>query len=115
LFGEDVALQSDGKIVVVGSLDVLATVGGGTLRLYDVASSRQIGSSVPVSPLYPYAVFTADGRHVVAADAAATTWVVPVSLDAWQTRACAVANRNLTRAEWTEMEGLDTPYHDVCR
>ncbi len=87
----------------------------GDLVHENVATSRQIGSSVPVSPLYPYAVFTADGRYVVAADAAATTWVVQVLLDAWQTRARAVANLNLTRGEWTEMVGLDTPYHDVCR
>ena len=107
---DSVAWSPDGKTI--------ATSGGGDLRLYHVSSRRQIGLSTPLTkepPLgtSPYLIFSPDGRNVVASDFTARTWVVPVSLDQWQDRACSVANRNLTRTEWREFV-TGRPYERVC-
>ena len=45
--------------------------------------------------------------------AAGQTWVVPVTLRAWEAAACRIANRNLTPAEWNEfLRGR--PYRRFC-
>ncbi|MFQ5799364.1 MAG: WD40 repeat domain-containing protein, partial [Bacteroidota bacterium] len=36
-----------------------------------------------------------------------------VSLESWQARACSIANRNLTRAEWQQFLG-DESYRKTC-
>lgn len=99
-----VAWMPDGESIV--------SVGGETLRMYDVESRRQIGVSVPVSPLAPYVATTADGEAVVA-DYAGRAWVMPLSLPDWQERACTVANRNFTPDEWDEFV-VGRPHEDVC-
>jgi len=91
----------------------IATSGGETLRLYDPKTGRQIGSSVPASRLLPYVVFAPDGSKVVAADADAHVWVLPVALDAWEERACEVANRNFTPDEWDEFV-TGRAFEEVC-
>jgi WD40 repeat protein len=91
----------------------LATTGGETLRLYDVETRRQIGSSVPISRWFPYVHFTPDGREVVAADSAGRVWVLPATVADWTDRACALANRNLTQEEWGDIV-TDRPYEKVC-
>lgn len=48
-------------------------------------------------------VVNANGRHIV--------W--PIGVDALVARACAVAGRQLTAAEWAEAIP-DRPYQDVC-
>jgi len=41
------------------------------------------------------------------------TWIFPATLKAWEAHACAVANRNLTPAEWQEfVTGI--PYRQLC-
>jgi WD40 repeat protein len=91
----------------------LATSGGGTLRLYDVATQRQIGSSATADGPFPYVVFTADGRSVVASDATSKVWIWPSSIDAWMLRACTIANRQLTAEEWQEFLP-SLPYRSTC-
>jgi WD40 repeat protein len=90
----------------------IVSVGGETLRMYDVESRRQIGVSVPVSPFSPYVATTSAGEAVVA-DYAGRAWVMPLSLTDWQERACTVANRNFSRDEWDEFV-VGRPYEDVC-
>ena len=37
-----------------------------------------------------------------------------LSLESWQSRACRVANRDLTQDEWDQFVGSDTPYERTC-
>jgi WD40 repeat protein/DNA-binding SARP family transcriptional activator len=93
----------------------LVTAGNdGTVRLYDAGSGQQIGTSLPVGSDYPYATFSREGRMLVATDATGQVWLYPATAAGWETYACRLANRELTRSEWsTFVPGH--PYHQVCK
>ena len=57
--------------------------------------------------------FTGDGASVVAFDENGLGEVWPATLAAWQAHACAIAGRNLTRAEW-QLYVHGRPYEKVC-
>jgi WD40 repeat protein len=100
----------------------LVTAGNdGTVRLYDARSGRQIGTSLPVPGAdlsagpgtFLYATFSPDGRTIVATDTTGRVWLYPATAAGWETYACRLANRQLTRAEWsTFVPGH--PYQQVC-
>ena len=80
----------------------LATAGtDGTVRLWDVATRKPIGASLPGEDNVQASVaFLPGGREALAVydNGRATLWNLdPADL---QRRACAVAGRRLTRAEW---------------
>jgi hypothetical protein len=52
----------------------------------------------------------ASGIH----DRTVAVWEGDVSVDSWQRRACSLANRNLTQAEWDQYIGRDLPFQDTC-
>jgi WD40 repeat protein/class 3 adenylate cyclase len=106
--GNSVSWSPDGNTIAL-------TDNSNTLRLFDVATRSQVGPPFQLGPgqTYPYAAFTPDGKRVVASDDTGRTWVVPVTLGAWEAAACRIANRNLTRAEWKEfLPGR--PYRRFC-
>jgi WD40 repeat protein len=109
--GQSVAWSPDGQTLAL-------TDWGNTLRLFDAASRQEVGPPIPLEtrsdpPPYPYPTYTPDGRDVVVADDAGQVWVVPATLQEQEAAACAVANRNLTRAEWNEfVPGM--PYRQLC-
>jgi WD40 repeat protein len=93
----------------------LATAGSdGTLRLWDVASRRQIGLAFPGPPHWSTPTFDPAGDHLVAlySDGSAMVW--NVDPDHWKQRACTVASRTLTREEWQELLPYRR-YQPACR
>jgi WD40 repeat protein len=92
--------------------DVLAVASRGGITLWDVETQQRITELVAPSAPYELA-FSPDGLSL------ATTWydhsLIVWQLDprAWQRRACAIAGRNLTRAEWDQYVG-DEPYRRTC-
>jgi WD40 repeat protein len=92
---------------------MLATVDGEAI-LWDVASHKQIGAALPARSPGPHAVaFLPGGNQLAVASPSGSVQVWDVNPAAWRTRACAVAGRTLTRAEWDEfLPGR--PYQDVC-
>ena len=95
----------DGKMLATSGFD-------GTVILWDVDSRRTLGT-LPGSLGYTSARFTPDGRRLfkLFETGAAQRW--EVSPDAWSRHACAVAGRELTRAEWEEFVP-DQDYRRVC-
>jgi WD40 repeat protein/class 3 adenylate cyclase len=97
--GASVAWSPDGQTIAL-------TDWSNTLRLFDVASRGEIGPPFQVGTPFqndnPYAAFTPNGKKVVVSNDTGRTWVVPVTLEAWEAAACRIANRNLTTAEWNE-------------
>jgi len=109
-----VAWSSDGSRLVTGGND-------GTVRLYDARTGQQIGTSLPVPGAYLnggprsylYVTFSPDGRTIVATDTAGNVWLYPATAAGWEAHACRLANRELTRAEWSQfLPGH--PYRQVC-
>ena len=108
---DSVAWSPDGRTIAV-------TDWSNALRLFDVATRKEIGPPFQVQPAngantFPYATFTPDGSKVVVTDDTGRVWLFPASLKAWASAACRVANRNFTKAEWRQLVG-GRSYSKVC-
>jgi WD40 repeat protein len=103
-----VSFSGDGSTLASASLD-------GTVILYDVASHQPIGD--PLDAGYPGGVSTSpltpDGRELGAGYGDGHILIWDVDPASWQRRACALAGRNLTRAEWGQYLG-SRPYEATC-
>jgi WD40 repeat protein len=87
----------------------------GTIRLWDVASSRPIGTPLRGIPnVQVGVVFTRGGTHLVGVYDSGQGYSWYVRPSSWARHACAVAGRPLTRAEWEEaLPGRQ--YDPACR
>ena len=91
----DVAFSPDGRTLASGALD-------GNVRLFDLATQQPLGAPLRALPnrvVEPE--FTPDGAFLFAFtnEGQAYRWAArPAD---WARRACAVAGRSLTRAEWS--------------
>jgi WD40 repeat protein/DNA-binding SARP family transcriptional activator len=93
----------------------LATAAGdGTVRLWDVASLRQIGLALPGPERWSILGFDPGGDHLVALYDNGTALVWDVDPDHWKERACAVASRSLTREEWAALLPRQS-YQPACQ
>jgi WD40 repeat protein len=92
-----VSLSADGRTLATTSLD-------GTTRLWDVASGRTIGTPLPGVPDHPVSgAFVDNGRGLVTAYDNGRAYLWDVRPDSWARRACEIAGRTLTRAEWHDV------------
>jgi WD40 repeat protein len=95
-----------GQTLASGSMD-------GTIRLWDVNHHRQIGT-----PLTRYTgrinsiAYSQDGNWLGASGEGGVIIVWEAGLQSWNERACQIAGRNLTRAEWQQYMG--EPYRKTC-
>jgi WD40 repeat protein len=86
----------------------------GTVRLWDVASLRQVGLAFPAPETWSAVGFDPGGNHLVVLYENGTGLVWDVDPDRWKERACAVASRSLTRDEWEELLP-GRRYQPACR
>jgi WD40 repeat protein/DNA-binding SARP family transcriptional activator len=89
----------------------LAVSGNGRLQLFDVDSRRPIGA--PITGGGGSTGFLSDGKQVFAVSGDGTVLLWNVDPAAWEARACRIAHRNLTRAEWHDFLP-SLPYRKVC-
>jgi WD40 repeat protein len=89
----------------------LAVSGNGSLQLFDVQSRRPLGT--PVEGAGGSTSFLPDGKHLFAVSGDGTGLLWKVDPVAWEARACQIAHRNLSRAEWHDFLP-NRPYHKVC-
>jgi hypothetical protein len=104
----------------------LATVDDDKVRLWDLASMRQIGPALPRPEQqangaasggvnrFNLVEFDPSGNHLIALYqiGAAIVWDVDRTL--WERRACAVAGRPLTQNEWKQLLP-GRSYRPACR
>jgi WD40 repeat protein len=101
------SISPDSRTVATGSDD-------GTIRLYDLATKEPVGAPLPAVPNRPVVpLFTADGNYLLAITSTGQAYRWDVRPSAWAQRACAIAGRTLTRAEWNDaLPGR--PYAPAC-
>jgi DNA-binding SARP family transcriptional activator/WD40 repeat protein len=93
-----------------------ATTSGqdGTVKLWASSTLEQEGTALTTEQGAAATVaFEPGGKDLLVVDGHGNGFTWPTSLTAWEQRACTVAGRNLTRAEWTRyLPGQ--PYTQVC-
>jgi WD40 repeat protein/DNA-binding SARP family transcriptional activator len=89
-------LSPDGQMLATTSTD-------GTTRLWDVASHRPIGTALPGTANHDVtAAFVEGGSHVITVYDNGRAYSWDVRPRSWAQRACDIAGRTLTRAEWQD-------------
>jgi WD40 repeat protein/serine/threonine protein kinase/energy-coupling factor transporter ATP-binding protein EcfA2 len=102
-----VTFGPDGQILASGSWD-------GAIILWDVVTGRPLGQPLTGHQNRVSSVaFSPDGRWLASGSWDFTIGLWDVSLASWQTRACFVANRNLTSEEW-EQYFPNMGYSETC-
>jgi WD40 repeat protein len=96
----------DGGMLVTSSAD-------GKLRLWDVVTRTLIGAPLAGGNTGGSVHFFPDGKHVLGVFGSGVAIVWNIDPAAWKTKACSVAHRSLTHAEWTEFLGRRS-YRNVC-
>jgi WD40 repeat protein len=101
-----VAFTPDGSTIVTGGTD-------GTVRLWDSATLKQIGSNLPHDENIGTSAWVVrnDEIDVVSANGKLFRW--DLDPGSWAEQACLVANRTLTRSEWRSFLP-DLPYDPAC-
>jgi WD40 repeat protein len=95
----------------------------GTIRLWDLQSGQSIVLASHLVPVV-YLTFSPDGSQLAALNYSALSaesacaycsevWLWDFSVQSWVSRACHIANRNLTQDEWQQYVG-DIPYQRTC-
>jgi WD40 repeat protein/class 3 adenylate cyclase len=104
---ESLAFDPSGRILVSSGTD-------GTTRLIDVAGRVILGAALPGKDnVAEDAAFTPDGKRVIVMYVSGDGFAWDVTLAGWESQACAVAGRDLTRDEWDEFLP-ERSYERVC-
>jgi WD40 repeat protein len=100
----------------------------GATRLWDAGTGTAYGDELtgwkPASlftdlhlagPFLPIrSAFSPDGRFLAVGGIENRAMLWDLSLGTWKSRACGIASRNLTRAEWTKYMPLGSTYRRTC-
>ena len=105
-WGGDVAFAPDGS--------QFATVVAGQVRIHD-GRTGELQASVPLPAGVGEAglVYRPRGSELLVSSLDGDVWTLDTRLETWLDRACAIAGRNLTSAEW-EAWFPDRPYQVTC-
>jgi WD40 repeat protein len=87
---------------------------GGAVQLWDVRAGRPLGGTLPgIARRAVLLAFVRGGSALVTVQTDGTALVWDVRPRSWTRRACAIAGRPLTRAEWHDALP-DLPYSPAC-
>lgn len=96
----------DGRTLAVSGWESVAS-------LWDVATGTQIGPRFTAGSGWTSLDLSPDGRRLLMTAANGQGAVWDIDPESWKQRACAIANRTLTREEWEEfLPGR--PYEPAC-
>jgi WD40 repeat protein len=101
------AFSPDGRMLASGFRD-------GTVVVWDARQRRRLEELAGhTGPVYSVA-FGPDGTTLASGGCDGTVVLWDLRPDSWRQRACAIANRNLTQAEWDQFIGSEQPYRRTC-
>ena len=109
-FVTSVAFDPAGRTLATSASD-------GKVRLWDLASQRQIGRPLPgreAGSGTNVSAFDPSGNHLIAVYDSGAAFVWDMNLDDWKQQVCAVVGRSLSREEWTELLP-DRRYQPTCQ
>jgi WD40 repeat protein len=90
------SVSPDSRTLATGGID-------GMIRLYDLRTQQLLGAPLPAVPNRPVIPqFSPDGAYLFAVTNAGLAYRWDVRPSSWENRACAVAGRTLTWAEWRD-------------
>lgn len=93
---------------------VLVTLGSdGSVLRWDMDSRELLGPPLLTGAETETMSLSSDGASLLLGSFGSTAWRWGVDQTAWPERACRIANRNLSEAEWQQFMG-DRPYHKTC-
>ncbi|HLO28593.1 MAG TPA: WD40 repeat domain-containing protein [Anaerolineales bacterium] len=102
------AFSPDGNLLAVGAEAYkIFMYDSRTGQLFGQAFREHDGAVIAL-------LFTPDGRKLLSASSDDTVVIHDMDAANWQQRACRLANRNLTRAEWNQYIGNALPYQPIC-
>jgi WD40 repeat protein len=109
----------DGPVIALSfspdSTTMVTSSTDGTVELWDVPGRARVARVTPGEPGHRvFTWFDDDGTTVFAADDGGGIWSFPSDPDEWQQRACEIAGRNLTHAEWDDLFP-SRPYRATCQ
>ncbi len=86
----------------------------GTVKLWYTSTLAQPSLTMSTDPRSTSSLaFERDGTKLLAVDDAGSAYTWPMSLSTWEHDACAVAGRNLTSQEWSQLV-TGQPYAAIC-
>jgi len=103
----EMEFSPDGRILAVSGWEDVAS-------LWDAASGAQIGPRLTAGSRRTSLDLSPDGRSLLTTFGNGQGAVWDVDPESWAQRACALANRTLTRKEWAEFLS-GRPYEPACR
>jgi WD40 repeat protein/tRNA A-37 threonylcarbamoyl transferase component Bud32 len=92
---------------------ILAVAAGTSVSLWDVTTGIRIGPNLTTGSFPTRLDLSSDGRRLLTTNGDGTGAVWDVDPKSWARRACALANRTLTREEW-ERFLPGRPYEPAC-
>src|SRR5262249_8306818 len=93
--------------------ELMTTSSDGKVRLWDHASGKLIGSPLPGADVPGWGTYYSDTNQLIAVFRDGTGVIWNVDPAAWETHACQIAHRNLTRTEWRDFMP-QRPYSRPC-
>jgi hypothetical protein len=101
------AVSPDGRTLASGGTD-------GIIHLIDLGTRQPLSARLPVAAATPAtALFARNGAYLFALTASGRGYRLDFRPSAWERRACAVAGRRLTAAEWAQLLP-GRPYRPAC-
>ena len=92
---------------------LMTTNGDGNIRLWALPAGEPIGTPLSGGTTGGWGTFFPNGKELVAVFGSGTGVLWNVDPTRWNTEACRIAHRNLTRAEWRAYLP-DRPYAKTC-
>jgi hypothetical protein len=103
----DVEFSPDGKL--------LATASGNKVHLWDVASGKPLGLQPLTHTSWVSDVeFSSESKWLASAGQDGTVQLWDIETKALVSEACRIANRNLSRDEWSSFVGAEVNYERTC-